>query len=89
MYDKSASGAVPLACVPRPQRVDFGIDTLGQWCIEVRAEDGTLLGWADDGLGEDPADLSAYPVDSPVGAVDLQADLKRRFPDAGSCGGPG
>ncbi|MFE3559440.1 hypothetical protein ACFXKW_31985 [Streptomyces sp. NPDC059193] len=82
MYDKTVPGTVPLAGVPRPHRVDFGIDTLGQWRIEVRAEDGTLLDWADDGLGEEPADLSAYPVDSPVGAVDLQAELKRRFPDA-------
>lgn len=89
MYDKTVPGRVPLVDVPRPQRVDFGIDTLGQWRIEVRAEDGTLLDWADDGLGEEPADLSAYPVDSPVGAVDLQAELKRRFPDSAIVWRPG
>lgn len=89
MDDKTVPGSVPLVDVPRPQRVDFGIDTLGQWRIEVRAEDGTLLDWADDGLGEEPADLSVYPVDSPVGAVDLQAELKRRFPDSAIVWRPG
>ncbi|MFE1557446.1 hypothetical protein ACFW6V_21025 [Streptomyces sp. NPDC058734] len=89
MGDKTVPGTVPLADVPKPQRVDFGIDTLGQWRIEVRTEDGTLLDWADDGLGEEPADLSAYPVDSPVGAVDLQAELKRRFPDSAIVWRPG
>lgn len=89
MYDKTVPGTVPLVDVPRPHRVDFGIDTLGQWRIEVRAEDGTLLDWTDDGLGEEPADLCAYPVDSPVGAVDLQAELKRRFPDSAIVWRPG
>ncbi|MFE2285557.1 hypothetical protein ACFXDJ_15465 [Streptomyces sp. NPDC059443] len=45
MYDKTVPGTVPVVDVLRPQRVDFGIDTLGQWCIEVRAEDSTLLDW--------------------------------------------
>ncbi|MEU6757756.1 hypothetical protein [Streptomyces sp. NPDC046685] len=89
MYDKTVPGTVPLVDVHRPQRVDFGIDTPGQWRIEVRAEDGTLLDWTDDGLGEEPADLSAYPADSPVGAVDLQAELKRRFPDSAVVWRPG
>lgn len=89
MYGKTVPGTVPLVDVPHPYRVDFGIDPLGQWRIEVRAEDGTLLDWADDGLGEEPADLSAYPVDSPVGAVDLQAELKRRFPDSAVVWRPG
>lgn len=63
MYDKTVPGTIQLVDIPRPYRVDFGIDTLGQWRIEVRAEDGTLLDWADDGLGEEPADLSAYSAD--------------------------
>lgn len=89
MYDETVPGTVPLVEVLMPRRVDFGIDTLGQWCIEVRAEDGTLLDVTDDGWGEDRIDLSAYPVDSPVGAVDLQAELKRRFPDSAIAWRPG
>lgn len=70
------------SAVKLPARVDFGIDSLGRWSVEVRAEDGTLLDLTDDGLGEGPVDLSAYPTDNPAGAVGLQAELQRRFPDS-------
>jgi hypothetical protein len=66
--------------VTLPERVDFGIDSLGQWRIELRAGDGSLLDLTDDHLGEDPLDLAAYPTDNPAGAVDLHAELTRRFP---------
>ncbi|MGI5514936.1 hypothetical protein [Streptomyces sp. CA-106131] len=68
--------------INRPQRVDFGIDTLGQWCIEARAADGTLLDLTDDGMGEKPIDPAAYPTDNPAGAVGLHTELTRRFPDS-------
>ncbi|MFJ4923344.1 hypothetical protein [Streptomyces sp. NPDC088725] len=76
MFD-SAPGAVRV-----PGRVDFGIDSLGQWHIEVRAHDGQLLEVTDDGMGNQPIDLAAYPTDNPAGAVDLHAELTRRFPDS-------
>ncbi|MEU3279175.1 hypothetical protein [Streptomyces antibioticus] len=70
---------VPTTGLKMPERVDFGIDGLGQWCIEVRAKDGTLLlGTEDIGDGDD-LDLATFPVDSPAGAVALQEVLKQRF----------
>ncbi|WP_030950223.1 hypothetical protein [Streptomyces sp. NRRL S-646] len=36
-------GVVPLVEVKTPHRVVFGIDALGQWRIEVHAQDGTSL----------------------------------------------
>lgn len=89
-------GIVPLVEVKTPHTVGFGIDALGEWRIEVHTADGTALDAAqwwtahvddgDDTVGEDDdgavIDLSAYPVDSPAGAVALQEELGRRFPEA-------
>lgn len=80
---------VPATGIKMPERVDFGIDGLGQWRIEVRATDGTLLlGTEDIGCGED-LDLAAFPVDSPAGAVALQELLKQRFESADIVWRPG
>jgi hypothetical protein len=65
-----------------PERVDFGIDALGQWCIEVRAQDGTLLEASEEHGSRHGLDLAAYPVDSPAGAVALQEALKKRYQPA-------
>ncbi|MEU1596653.1 hypothetical protein ABZ468_28330 [Streptomyces sp. NPDC005708] len=73
--------AAPSA-VRLPERVDFGIDSLGQWSVEVRAHDGSLLDLTDDGKGNQPLDLSTYPTDNPAGAVDLHAERTRRFPNS-------
>uniref|UniRef100_A0AAU2ABG2 Uncharacterized protein n=1 Tax=Streptomyces sp. NBC_00093 TaxID=2975649 RepID=A0AAU2ABG2_9ACTN len=87
-------GLVPLVGVKTPHTVGFGIDALGKWCIEAHAADGTAPDptqwWTahvdseDDISDEDEAviDLSAYPVDNPAGAVALQEELGRRFPEA-------
>ncbi|MEV3855303.1 hypothetical protein AB0J38_13365 [Streptomyces sp. NPDC050095] len=97
-------GTVAMVEIPTPHTVDFGIDALGQWCIAVHAADGSLLDTArwwtehvddaeDDGDGEEDGepvvDLSGYPVDSPAGAVALQEELQRRFPEAAVVWKPG
>lgn len=46
------------------------------------AADGSLLDLSHDGMGNQPLDLAAYPTDNPAGAVDLHAELTRRFPDS-------
>jgi hypothetical protein len=62
-----------------PERVDFGIDAFGQWCIEVRAKDGTLLETAEYHRSRHGLDLAEFPADSPAGAVALQEALKQRY----------
>ncbi len=67
----------PPTDAPAPKRVEFGIDALGQWHVALRTHDGTVFGPAVEGI-----DFWAYPVDSPAAAVELQAELQRRFPEA-------
>ncbi|MGW1616764.1 hypothetical protein ACWCQZ_46740 [Streptomyces sp. NPDC002285] len=68
----------------RPKQVEFGIDALGQWHVALRTHDGTRvrLGAAAFGPDGEQIDFSAHPVDSPAAAVELQAELQRRFPKA-------
>ncbi|MFD7058339.1 hypothetical protein [Streptomyces sp. NPDC059906] len=96
------SGVVPLVEAGTPHTVSFGIDALGEWRIEVHAADGAPLdaAWwwtahADDTVtdsedeGAAVIDLSAYPANSPAGALALQEELKHRFPEAGVVWKPG
>lgn len=74
-------GIVPVSPegIQMPERVDFGIDGLRQWRIEVRAKDGTLLHTSEDGWHEEDFTLAEFPTDSPAGAVALQEALKARY----------
>lgn len=80
-HGHSLSGAVqvPTDSQQLSGRVDFGIDGFGVWRIEVRAKDGTLLHTSEDGWQEESIDLTAFPVDSPAGAVALQEALTARY----------